>query len=286
MWLMYDDYVVVFPYSQLLFANRLQAISKAKSGTEKLLTEVSLPSTFDPQFGEWIERPEEIEMLTKRFLKALSYVLNRTIINEGSYVCEVLAPLFNIAFRDLPVNNETWTIWGDMASWPDAVQKGDSRSACRLDFMLVAYVNNERVDVLNMEIGHPNSHKRKQEQDRLKYVQCKLICYCIYSYEDFLGDDLRVYSINMEYGILKNCLLTQATIPLHMVSTETIYPLIHSLLTLRVIAIICTLQKLIAYLEKNKVENSDISDEKIAKTILLPKRRKSNINLTQQKSKK
>ncbi|CAB5394971.1 unnamed protein product [Rhizophagus irregularis] len=246
MWLMYDDYVVVFPYSQLLFANRLQAISKAKSGTEKLLTEVSLPSTFDPQFGEWIERPEEIEMLTKRFLKAL----------------------------------------GDMASWPDAVQKGDSRSACRLDFMLVAYVNNERVDVLNMEIGHPNSHKRKQEQDRLKYVQCKLICYCIYSYEDFLGDDLRVYSINMEYGILKNCLLTQATIPLHMVSTETIYPLIHSLLTLRVIAIICTLQKLIAYLEKNKVENSDISDEKIAKTILLPKRRKSNINLTQQKSKK
>ncbi|PKK59364.1 hypothetical protein RhiirC2_871284 [Rhizophagus irregularis] len=140
-------------------------------GPVSIRTEVSLPSTFDPQFGEWIERPEEIEMLTKRFLKALSYVLNRTIINEGSYVCEVLAPLFNIAFRDLPVNNETWTIWGDMASWPDAVQKGDSRSACRLDFMLVAYVNNERVDVLNMEIGHPNSHKRKQEQDRLKLAR-------------------------------------------------------------------------------------------------------------------
>ncbi|CAG8709033.1 16400_t:CDS:2 [Rhizophagus irregularis] len=279
-------------------------------------TKVSLPSTFDPPFGEWIEPSEEIEMLIKRFLEAFirrqvwfspkyrSYVLNQTIINEGSYVCEVLAPLFNIAFRDLPVNNKSWTIWGDMASWPDAVQKGDSCSACRPDFMLVAYVNNERVDILNMETGRPNSHKRKQEQDRLKLARLSknLMDYTKTHLKQFIkkgilsnllsifsinvaGDDLRVYSMNMEYGILKNCLLTRATIPLHMVSTETIYPLIHSLLTLRT-AIICTLQKLIAYLEKNKAENSDVSDEKTAKTILPPKRRKSNINLNQQKSKK
>jgi hypothetical protein len=59
-----------------------------------------------------------------------------------------------------------------MASWPDAVQKkGDARSACRPDFMLIAYVNNERVDILNMETGRPNSHKRKQEQDRLKLAR-------------------------------------------------------------------------------------------------------------------
>jgi len=203
-------------------------------------------------------------MLTKQILEVLhqvwfspkyrSYVLNRTIINEGSYICEVLAPLFNIAFGDLPVNNETWRIWGDMASWPDAMQKGDFRSACRPDFMLIAHVDNERVDILNMETGRPNSHKRKQEQDRLKLARLSKnsMDYARAYLKQFIkkgvlsdllsifsinvaGDDLRIYSMNMEHGILKNCLLTRATIPLHMVSTETIYPLIHSLLTLRVI---------------------------------------------------
>ena len=58
-----------------------------------------------------------------------------------------------------------------MASWSDAVQKGDFCSTCRFDFMLIAYVNNERVDILNMETGRPNSYKRKQEQDRLKLAR-------------------------------------------------------------------------------------------------------------------
>ncbi|CAG8581899.1 17508_t:CDS:2 [Gigaspora rosea] len=96
------------------------------------------------------------------------------------------------------------------------------------------------------------------------------------------GDDLRIYNMCMEYGILKNCLLTRATIPLHTVSADTVYPLIHSLLTLRT-AIICTLQKLSVYLE-NKSENSDNYDEKTAKTINPPKRRKSNLKLKLKKS--
>ena len=33
----------------------------------------------------------------------------------------------------------------------------------------------------------------------------------------FSGDDLGIYSMNMEYGILKNCLLTQVTIPLQYI---------------------------------------------------------------------
>ena len=37
-------------------------------------TEVSQPSTYDPPFGEWIERPEKIEILTKQILEAL-YVI-------------------------------------------------------------------------------------------------------------------------------------------------------------------------------------------------------------------
>lgn len=37
-------------------------------------TEVFLPSTYDPPFGEWIERPEKIEMLTKQFLEVLCVI--------------------------------------------------------------------------------------------------------------------------------------------------------------------------------------------------------------------
>jgi hypothetical protein len=41
--------------------------------------EVYLPSTYDPQFGEWIKRPEKIERLTKQILDAL-YVFNKFIL--------------------------------------------------------------------------------------------------------------------------------------------------------------------------------------------------------------
>lgn len=91
-----------------------------------------------------------------------------------------------------------------MASWPDAVQKGDSCSACRPDFMLVAYVNNERVDILNMETGRPNSHKRKQEQDRLKLARLSknLMDYTKTHLKQFikkgiLSNLLSIFSINV-----------------------------------------------------------------------------------------
>ncbi|CAG8649182.1 12622_t:CDS:2, partial [Dentiscutata heterogama] len=179
--------------------------------------------------------------------KYKSYVLNQMAINEGSYVCEVLTPLFSIALGDLSVKDKTWRIC-DMASWPDTIPKGDSRITYRPDLIFIAYLNNQRIDLLNMETGN----------------------------------NLRIYNMYMEYGILKNCLLTQATIPLHAVSANTVYPLIHSLLTLRT-AIICTLQKLSIYLE-NKLENSDNSDEQIAKTINPPKRHKSNLKLKSKRS--
>ncbi|CAJ0629642.1 11016_t:CDS:2 [Entrophospora sp. SA101] len=169
-----------------------------------------------------------------------------------------------------------------MASWSDTVQTGNSRSACRPDLMLIAFVNGQRVDILNLETGRPDSSKRKQEQDRLKLV--RLAKNSMDFARDYLkqfikkgvltnllsifsiniaGDDLRIYSMRMEHGILRNCLLTRATIPLHMVSADAVYPLIHSLLTLRT-AIIGILLKLRVYLEGNEVENSDNPDEKIA----------------------
>lgn len=53
-----------------------------------------------------------------------------------------------------------------MASWSDTVQKGNSHSACRPDLMLIAFVNDQRVDILNLETGYPDSSKRKQEQEQ------------------------------------------------------------------------------------------------------------------------
>ena len=32
-------------------------------------------------------------------------------VNEGSYVCEIISPLLNIAMRDLPVNTDIWGAW-------------------------------------------------------------------------------------------------------------------------------------------------------------------------------
>ncbi|CAG8514325.1 17289_t:CDS:2 [Cetraspora pellucida] len=188
--------------------------------------------TCDPPFGQWIENSENLKSITKRLLEAL----------EGSYVCEVLAPLFSIALGDLSVKNETWRIWGDMASWPDAIQKGDSRIAYRSDLMFIAYLNDQRIDLLNMETGRPNSSKRKQEQVRLKlarlatntmdfarthlkqYIkkgilsnllsifsinvagmlrQEKMVDYQTNLTSKFIGDDLRIYNMCMEYGIFK-----------------------------------------------------------------------------------
>ncbi|CAJ0905390.1 8495_t:CDS:2, partial [Entrophospora sp. SA101] len=70
-----------------------------------------------------------------------------TVINEGSYVSEVLAPLFNIALRDLPTKQNMKNL------------KGNSCSACRPDLMLIAFVNDQRVDILNLETGCPDSSK-------------------------------------------------------------------------------------------------------------------------------
>ena len=40
-----------------------------------------------------------------------AYIKKGKLINEGSYVCEVLAPLLNIVMSDLPGNPIAWDIW-------------------------------------------------------------------------------------------------------------------------------------------------------------------------------
>lgn len=34
-----------------------------------------------------------------------------TSINKGSYVCEIISPLFNIAMSELPVDSNVWEVW-------------------------------------------------------------------------------------------------------------------------------------------------------------------------------
>ncbi|CAG8644088.1 12923_t:CDS:2, partial [Gigaspora rosea] len=58
----------------------------------------------DVEFGRWLDEPEKLHEMTKRILESLKPV------NEGSYVCEVLAPLLNIVMSDLPGNPAIWDI--------------------------------------------------------------------------------------------------------------------------------------------------------------------------------
>jgi hypothetical protein len=40
-----------------------------------------------------------------------AYIKKGKSVNEGSYVCEVLAPLINIVMSELPGNPAVWDIW-------------------------------------------------------------------------------------------------------------------------------------------------------------------------------
>ena len=104
----------------------------------------------------------------------------------------------------IKIQADYFLIRGDMASWSDAIQKGDFCSASRPDFMLIAYVNNERVDILNMETGRPNSYKRKQEQDRLKLTRLSKnsmdyarACLKHFIKKGILSSLLSIFSINV-----------------------------------------------------------------------------------------
>ncbi|WP_353803036.1 hypothetical protein, partial [Acinetobacter baumannii] len=45
-----------------------------------------------------------------------AYIKKEKSINEGSYVCEVLAPLINIVMSDLTGKPTAWDIWGEEGS--------------------------------------------------------------------------------------------------------------------------------------------------------------------------
>ena len=82
-----------------------------------------------------------------------------------------------------------------------------------------------------------------------------------------LGDVIELYAMRKELGIYKYYLIEKALIPLHMTSPSAIYPLIHSLMTLRT-AVACTIYKI---LHNSDSGDSEHSSGEMAITISTPK---------------
>ncbi len=73
--------------------------------------------------------------------------------------------------------------------------------------------------------------------------------------------------MHKESGIYKYCLIEKATISLHMTSSNTIYPFIHILMTLRT-AVIYTIYKI---LYNSDSKNSEHSSGEMIITVLTSK---------------
>ncbi|CAG8770585.1 6012_t:CDS:2, partial [Gigaspora rosea] len=127
------------------------------------------------RFGEFLDGPEKLQIITNQMLASLSWVWRspkwksygnskKPIINEGSYVCEILAPLVNIVMSDLPVNTNIWGIWRTN----EHERKGSLKSAHRPDYMVVAEIKNKSIEIGYLETGRPNSSLDKQLRDHNK----------------------------------------------------------------------------------------------------------------------
>ena len=139
--------------------------------------------------------------------------------------------------------------------------------------------------VVYLETGRPDSSQDKRQRDHKKLVRfskdsidttrkiSKLKrVFNISSKRQILsifainiaGDVMELYAMRRESG---NCLIEEAPIPLHMTSPSAIYPLIHSLMTLRT-AVACTIYKI---LHNSDSGDSEHSSGEMAITILTPK---------------
>ncbi|CAG8554218.1 1210_t:CDS:2 [Racocetra fulgida] len=116
----------------------------------------------DAIFGKFLDEPEKLRELTNQILTVLNQVWSSpkwktckesqlSLINEGSYVSEVLSPLINVIMSDLPVDSDVWGIW-----------KGLYQRARHPDYMVVAQVSNVEVEIGYLETGRPKSSLDKQ----------------------------------------------------------------------------------------------------------------------------
>ncbi|CAG8590946.1 8103_t:CDS:2 [Racocetra fulgida] len=121
------------------------------------------------EFGRWVDQPEKLEQITRELLEAISPKYKLFIkdgepqVNEGSYVCEVIAPLINIAMNDLP---------GHPLAWASAVRKGSQKIARRPDYMLLTHLGkNAKLEISYLETGRPNSTLIKRVRDHKKLAR-------------------------------------------------------------------------------------------------------------------
>ncbi|CAG8576129.1 1962_t:CDS:2 [Acaulospora morrowiae] len=104
------------------------------------------------EYGRWLDNSEKLQTMSKQILEALlkvwkspkynAYSKKGKPVNEGSYVCEVLAPLINIVMSDLPGNPVVWDIWPDYMT-------------------IVQLEKSVELEIVYLETGKPNSTQDK-----------------------------------------------------------------------------------------------------------------------------
>jgi len=111
---MTEEYRNIFSESSKKFL--IPANEKLKSICNEFIQSEKTKSKEIPKFGDvtpgtFLDGEEKLRELTNKMLVELGRVWGspkwanqESDINEGSYVCEVLAPLFNIAMNDFPLN--------------------------------------------------------------------------------------------------------------------------------------------------------------------------------------
>ncbi|RIA81083.1 hypothetical protein C1645_865551 [Glomus cerebriforme] len=198
----------------------------------------------DVEFGKWLDSSEKLQEKTRQILESLlkvwkspkyeAYTKKGKLINEGSYICEVLAPLINIVMSDLPRNPAVWDIWGEEGSSASTIRKESRKFAQKPDYMTIVQLE-------------------KDVELKIVYLET--------------GDVIELYTMRKESSIYKYCLIEEATIPLHMTSPSAIYPLIHVLMILRT-AVACTIHKI---LYSSDSEDSEHSSSEMVVTVMTPK---------------
>ncbi|CAG8697877.1 3227_t:CDS:2 [Dentiscutata erythropus] len=232
----------------------------------------------DVEFGRWLDEPEKLREMTKRILETLfkvwkspkyeAFIKKGKPVNEGSYVCEVLAPLLNIVMSDLPGNPAIWDIWGEEGSLASTIRKGSRKFARKPDYMAVVQLKKgAELEIVYLETGRPNSSQDKRQRDYKKLIR-------------FSKDSIdttrkisklkRVFNLSSKRKILSIFAINiaeEAPIPLHKTSPNAIYPLIHALMTLRT-AVTCTIHKI---LHNSDSGDSEYSSGEMTVTASTPK---------------
>ncbi|RIB04791.1 hypothetical protein C2G38_2221399 [Gigaspora rosea] len=253
----------------------MSAIEEEKPMWETVESELQKIKIADLGYDHPLYDPEKLKKITNEMLLVLrrvwespkwkAYIETEAVINEGSYICEVISPLLNIIVSDLSVDTDIWGVWAEQASSASAQRKGSYKSARQPNFMVIAQINNKEIEVGYLETGRPNSSSDKQLQDHKKLnrlakdaidtttnskkdrvfrglaVKKMLAIFTI----NVAGDLLEIRCMCKEGGLYKSCLLEDAKIPLHIPSKiDDVYQFIHALLTFRT-AIACTLRNIL-----------------------------------------